>query len=69
MKLGEIKVVGNGIKMWGGKIEQIWLTKWLPTMHYQLLGLVRLPNGRANGWCVLTDSARIGDCRRAVLKY
>lgn len=69
MKLGEIKFVNNMVKMWGGTIEQVWLTKWLPTGHYQLLGLVRLSNGNANGWCVLKDSEHIGDCRRAALSY
>lgn len=69
MKLGETKEVSNGVEMWGGKIEKVWLTKWLPTNHYQLLGLVRLPNGKADGWCCLEDSEHIGDCRKAALKY
>lgn len=69
MKLGQEIMVNKGVKMWGGKIERVWLTKWLPTGHYQLLGLVRKEDGEANGWCVLKDSERIGDCRRAALNY
>ena len=69
MKLGQIVNVSGGVEKWGGKIEQVWLTKWIPTGHYQLLGLVRLSDGRANGWCVLMDSKKIGDCRKAALNY
>ena len=69
MKLGEIKKVDRGVQMWGGKIEQVWLTKWMPTKHYQLLGLVRLENGKVKGWYCLKDSAHIADCRKAALNY
>ena len=69
MKLGEMREATNNVEVWGGNIEKVWLTKWMPTKHYQLLGLVRLPNGNANGWCILLDSENLKACREAARQY
>lgn len=69
MKLGEMREATNNVEMWGGKIEKVWLIKYMPTKHYQLSGLVRLPNGNANGWCTLFDSESLKACREAAKQY
>lgn len=68
LKLGEIREVSKKVRMWGGYIEQVWLAKWMPTGEYQLLGLVRLDNGNANGWCTLKQGS-LKECRAAVARY
>ena len=59
MKLGTEKMLERGtLQAWGSEIERIWLTKWMPTGEYQVMGLcveyaedgTRL---RATGWCTL----------------
>ena len=69
MKLGEIKQATVKISMWGGVIEQIWLTKWGSTGHYRVLGLIRKPDGKAGGWCTLRDTKTLKECKRYAQQF
>lgn len=57
MKVGECKKLTNN-----KFIKAIWLTKWMPTKEYQVLGLCTDENKDAIGWCVLF-SGTLGEAR------
>ena len=68
LKLGEIKAVDKRVRRWGGYIDQVWLAKNGESGKYILMGLVRLDNGNANGWCTLEQNS-LSKCRAAATQF
>lgn len=59
MKLGYVITSKdtNGNRMY------VWLVKWIPTKHYQVL---ILRPGIDDGWCTAFDHANINECKRLI---
>lgn len=63
MKLGDIKETTKKITAWGYGIKSVWLTKWMPTGEYQVLGLCWGEDEASHGWCVLFSSSSLKEAR------
>lgn len=63
MKLGDIKETTKKFTAWGYSIKSVWLTKWMPTGEYQVLGLCWGEDKKSHGWCTLYSCKSLKEAR------